>query len=153
MTRFGIKWPEKDWYTVKPNQTKQNKTKQKRNTTKQKYFLIVSTDKNYSSSLSSKLANSTYYLDSFSLSVIASPLNMTFNVRIECVILLGQHWCVYVLIKKLLLLQYVFLSSFFSRCFVWLQMVYVPVTWSYRIHWLHLCRGVSLPIRVSWIRH
>ena len=28
---------------------------------------------------------------------------------------------------------------------------YCPVSWGCRIHWLHLCRGVRPPQRVSWI--
>ena len=31
--------------------------------------------------------------------------------------------------------------------------VYCPVGWGCRIHWLHLCRGVTPPQWVSWIWH
>ena len=31
--------------------------------------------------------------------------------------------------------------------------IFGPVGWSCRIHRLHLCRGIRIPSRVSWIRH
>ena len=41
-----------------------------------------------------------------------------------------------------------------GNLFYYLRILFCPVSWGWRIHWLHLCRGVRpLPERVSWIWH
>ena len=95
------------------------------------------------------------HLDCYSHNVLCIILSSLLQVSVICGNILidfnGMSTCLCQEVKEshiLFVYIYIFcavVSSDFST-----QLYDDPVGWGCRIHWLHLCRGVRLPQRMSW---